>query len=249
MSSTLALPRGNVPTFSIFFFSEPKPANITADVIFLMDSSTSVGRDGFDKEKSFVKSLAKYFNVSPGKSRAAVIAYSTTARTVLTFTAYQSETDFNDKLDKEPWFGGSRRIDRALEAAATLHSQSPERSKVPKIVVLITAGEQTTSVGATPLGVAAQPLKDIGAKTIVITVGSEADPRNLLPVVDSKDDMFGVPLFNDLRYEVQPVVKYTVKHFGKYWYNYFLLGLGHLYAMGRIRPQPGPSKALCLGPR
>ena len=174
-----------------------------------MDSSTSVGRDGFDKEKSFVKSLAKYFNVSPGNSRAAVVAYSSFARTVLKFTDYQSETDFNDKLDKEPWFGGSRRIDRALEAADTLLSQA--RSKVPIIIVLVTAGRQTT----TPLGVAAQPLKDIGAKTIVITVGSEAGHQTLLPVVDSMSDIFGVPLFDDLRYEVQPVVKYTVKHFGE----------------------------------
>lgn len=194
-------------------FSEPKPANITADIVFLMDSSTSVGREGFGKEKSFVKSLAKYFNVSPGKSRAAVVAYSNFARTVLKFTDYQSETDFNDKLDKEPWFGGNRRIDRALEAADTLLSQA--RSKIPKIVVLVTAGRQTTSAGATPLGIAAQPLKDIGAKTIVITVGSEADHRNLLPVVDSMGDIFGAPLFDDLRYEVQPVVKYTVKHFGE----------------------------------
>lgn len=178
-----------------------------------MDASTSVGRDSFDKEKDFVKSLAKYFNVSPGKSRAAVVAYSTYARTVLKFTDYQSETDFSDVLDKEQWFGGNRRIDRALEAADTLLSQA--RSKVPKIVVLVTAGRQTSSVGATPLGVAARPLKDIGAKTIVVTVGSEADHRELRPVVNSMSDIFGVPLFEDLRYEVQPVIEYTVKHFGE----------------------------------
>lgn len=191
-------------------FSEPKPANITADVVFLIDSSTSVGQDGFDKEKNFVKSLAKYLNVSHEKSRAAVIAYSTTARTVLKFTDYQTETDFNQKLDKEQWIGGTRRIDRAVEAAATLLSQA--RANVPKIVVMVTGGRGT---GDTPLGVAAQPLKDMRAKTIVVAVGSDADHRDFLPVVDITDDVFGVPVFDDLRYEVQPIVKYTVKHFGK----------------------------------
>lgn len=179
-----------------------------------MDSSTSVGRDGFNKEKEFVKSLAKYFNVSPGNSRAAVVAYSNFARTILKFTNYQSETDFNDKLDAEPWYGGSRRIDRALEAAATLLSQA--RPKVPKIVVLVTAGQQTTSIDTMPLGEAARPLKNMGAKTVVVTVGRKADFKNLLSVVNSINDLFGVKLFDDLPYEVQPVVNHVVKHFGEF---------------------------------
>lgn len=178
-----------------------------------MDSSTSVGRDGFNREKGFVKSLAKYFNVSPGKSRAAVVAYSNFARTILKFTDYQSETDFNDKLDTEPWFGGIRRIDRALEAASTLLSQA--RPNVPKVVVLVTAGQQTTSAGARPMGEAARPLKNMGAKTVVVTVGIEADLKIFLPVVNSISDLFGVKLFDELRYEVQPVVNQVVDHFGE----------------------------------
>lgn len=198
---------------SLLLISEPKPANISADIIFLMDSSTSVGREGFDKEKNFVKSLAKYFNVSPGKSRAAVIAYSNNARTVVKFTDYQSEEDFNDRLDRQPWVGGGRRIDRALDAAATLMRQA--RSEVPKILVLVTSGRQTSSPDAKPLEIAGKPLRDMGVKNIVVTVGSEVDRKDLLLVVHSTDDIFGVPLFDDLRYEVQPVVKYTVNFFGE----------------------------------
>ena len=178
-----------------------------------MDSSSSVGRDGFNKEKDFVKSLAKYFNVSPGNSRAAVVAYSNFARTILKFTDYQSETDFNDKLDTAPWYRGNRRIDRALQAASTLLGQA--RPDVPKIVVLVTAGQQTTSAGAKPLGEAARPLKTMGAKTVVVTVGREADFNDFLPVVNSISDLSGVKLFDDLRYEVQPVVNHVVKHFGE----------------------------------
>ena len=197
----------------LIIFSEPKPANISADVVFLIDSSTAVGQNGFDKEKNFVKSLAKYLNVSPGKSRAAVIIYSDTVRPVLTFTGFQMETDFNQKLDEEPWIGGTRRIDRALEAASTLLSQAG--GNAPKIVVLVTGGGHNGSDGDTPLGIAGQPLKDMGAKTIIVTVGSEADHTDFLPVVDSRDDIFGVPLFDDLHFEVQPIVKYVVKHFGE----------------------------------
>jgi len=202
-----------LPCLHFSLFLEPKPANITVDVVFLVDSSSSVGRDGFVQQKSFVKSLAKYLNVSPGKSRAAFVAYSTTARTLLKFTDYQTETEFNQKLDKEPWSGGLRRIDLALEAADTLLAQP--RRNAQKVVVLVTGGRHISVVGDTPLGIAAQPLKDMGAKTIVVTVGTEVNYRDFLPVVDSSDDLFAVPLFDDLRFEVQPIVKYTVKSFGK----------------------------------
>lgn len=178
-----------------------------------MDSSTSVGQEGFDKQKSFVKSLAKYFNVSPGKSRATVIAYSNTARTVVNFTDYQSEANFNERLDSQTWVSGDRRIDRALRRAESQMRQA--RSGVPKILILLTAGRQPRSPDVAPIGTASQPLRDMGVKNIVVAVGNEVDRKDLVGMVQSSDDIFSVALFDDLRYEVQPVVKYTVNFFGE----------------------------------
>ena len=92
---------------------------------------------------------------------------------------------------------------------------SQARPNVPKIVVLVTAGQQTASAGAKPLGEAARPLKNMGAKTVVVTVGREANFKNFLAIVNSVNDLFDVKLFGDLRYEVQPVVDQVVKHFGE----------------------------------
>lgn len=189
------------------FLSEPRPANISADIVFLVDSSTPVGQGGFGSEKSFVKSLAKYLNVSPQKSNAAVIAYNDTAYTILKFTDYQSEVEFNLRLDMEQWFGGIRNITAALERAATLLSQA--RANSPKIVVLVTAGRHISGK------IIADSLKKLEATVIVVTVGSDADYRDFLPVVDSVDDLFVAPWFDDLRYEVQPIVKYILKRLGK----------------------------------
>ena len=200
------------------FLSEPRPANISADIVFLVDSSTPVGQGGFDREKRFVKSLAKYLNVSPQKSKAAVIAYNDTAYTVLKFTEYQTEVEFSLRLDMEEWFGGIRNITGALEGAATLLSQA--RANSPKIVVLVTAGRHISG------DIIADSLKKLAATVIVVTVGSDADYRDFLPVVDSIDDLFVAPSFDDLGYEVQPIVKYIVKRLGelsKFFFNYTFL--------------------------
>ena len=178
--------------------------------MFLIDSSTSVGQDGFEKEKRFVKSLARALNISPGTSRAAVIAYSSTSRTVAKFTAYQTAKDFNEILSKSTFLGGPRRIDQALEAAETLMSEA--RVNVPRVVILITAGKQAD---AKPLDSGAKSLKDIKVRTFVVAIGREPDLKELKPVVDEAEDIFAVPSFDYLRPEVQPIAKHVSESLGK----------------------------------
>ena len=157
--------------------------------------------------------MAKYMNVSPGKSRASVVSYYSSTRTILNFTDFQAATDFSQKMDREPWRGGARRIDLALDAASTLVAQA--RSNVQKIVVLVTSGKQSVGFGDTPLESHAQRLKDMGATILIVTVGREADYTAFIPLVDSAGDIFGVPLFSDLRFEVQPIIKHVIQYFGE----------------------------------
>ena len=191
---------------------EPKPANINADIVFLIDSSTSVGRDGFDKEKDFINALAKYMKVSPDNTRASVITYSSNVRNVLNFTDHQTEMSFNQKIDREQWTGGTRRIDLALDAAVTSMSQA--RLNVQKIVILVTGGRQSGGAGDI-LERHAQRLNNMGAKILIVIVGSEANDRDFIPLVHSTKDVFRSSLFSDLRFEVQPIIKHIVQNFGK----------------------------------
>ena len=64
------------------------------DVVFLMDSSKDVNFINFIKEKAYVKLLAKRLNVSPGKSRAAVVVYGSSSQLKIDFDAYDSLSAF-----------------------------------------------------------------------------------------------------------------------------------------------------------
>ena len=94
--------------------------NITAEVVFVLDASTTVGRDNFDKQKTFVKLLARSLNVAPEKSRAALVTYSTYAFTLIPLGNYSTVQDFERILDAISFYKGERRMDRALEDAVDL---------------------------------------------------------------------------------------------------------------------------------
>ena len=109
----------------VVFISEPPVHNITTEVVFVLDASSTVGTDNFDREKAFVKLLARSLNVASGKSRAALIVYSTNAVTVKELGDYKTFQEFERTLDEIYFYGGEmRRIDRAFEEAVGLFKKA-----------------------------------------------------------------------------------------------------------------------------
>ena len=162
-----------------------------------MDASHTVRYEDYSKQKSFVKAVASLLDVSPGKSRAAVITYGYTAVQVTTFDSYGSLAGFDRAVDRAPDIGGSRRIDSALRKASGLLSDA--RTYVPTIVILLTSGKQAFGSGARDLGVAAKPLRDRGVAIHAISIGAEPDISELDEVVGELRFIFFVPSFDGLQ--------------------------------------------------
>lgn len=83
------------------------------------------------KEKDFIKSLAKFLNVRPGHSRAALVTYGSQAFRVVNFGETDTLKAFEHAVDRAGKAGGPRRIDRALASAAIMLDES--RRNVPKV--------------------------------------------------------------------------------------------------------------------
>ena len=191
----------------------PPLHDVTVDIVFLVDASSDVRQDGFNEEKEFVKSVAKSLNVATGKSHAGVLVYNQYPRIPITLGSRLSTEEFVEILDSLPFIGGSRRIDRALQAAQTVLNTG--RPDIPKIVILLTGGKQTPASGALSLDVAAQPLKEAGAKIFVVTIGPRPDLKELLRVVEDGGDIFTAPTFKGLRSLVQKVPDAAVNKISK----------------------------------
>ena len=183
----------------MLFVSVPSvPKEYDADVLFIVDSSIDISAKAFRNEKDFVKTIARSLNVSPGKSQAAAITYGSVPRIAFRFGPYSS---FESAVETIPYIGGERRLDRALTHAGRLLTEA--RSSVPKVVVLLLGGKQ--SKDSESLGVASKQLRDLGANTFVVSVGSVLEENGISTVVYSPQDIFPVPSFDDLEALSKPI--------------------------------------------
>ena len=171
----------------------------------MVDASSFVSRDNLIKEKDFVKSLAKFLNVAPEASRAALILFGTLPNTEIKFSDYLTLRDFTDRVDQARALGGFRRMDRALDEAANV--LNAKRRGVPHIVVLVTTGKQSRSEDAIPLDDALEPLEKLGTHTVVVAIGHDPDTlTHVLPV----------PSFDDLPSRVYDMAKQIKNASGMY---------------------------------
>ena len=167
------------------------------DVAFIIDSSGSIGRRNYLKQKNFVKEVAKSFGLAPDQSQAAMVLYSNTASVQARFGQYASTEEFAKAVDALPYERGQTRIDRALDVAAT-DIFSEARAGVPKLALLITDGTQTAAADAKGLREASEPLRKAGVRVLAVGVGSGVDQDELRLVTDSDDDVVLAADFQDL---------------------------------------------------
>ena len=198
---------------NIFIVSSPvKPRGFAADILFLVDSSSDVTRSGHALEKEFVKSLADSLNLAPGKSRAAVILYSSYSREAIRFGVYPTTETFNSAVQDLPLLSGLRQIDQALDSAASTFQNF--KSSSTKVLVLLTAGRHNPRAGSIPLDVAVQPLRDVGVETYVIAIGQQPDKSHLQEIVENPEDVISVPSFYDLGPQSKAVARHIANGSG-----------------------------------
>ena len=167
------------------------------DVAFIIDSSGSIGRSNYLKQKNFVKQVAKSFGLAPDQSQAAMVLYSNSASVQARFGQYATTEEFAKAVDALPYERGLTRIDRALDLAAT--EIFPEgRAGVPKLALLITDGTQTAAADAKGLREASEPLRKAGVRVLAVGIGSGVDRDELRLVTETDDDVVVATDFQDL---------------------------------------------------
>ena len=179
-----------------FFFKAPKPEDIMADIIFLLDSSSSISSINFQIEKKFVNALARSLNVASNKSKGSVIVYGSAQDVAISLEEFTDLAGFKLAVDIANYMGGLRRMDLALQAAARIMRSA--RRNIPKIAILITAGKQSPPNTSVLLKNAARPLRGLGAQTFVVAIGNDPEKREIDTVVEDPRNVFNVSSFVDL---------------------------------------------------
>ncbi|KAK2499530.1 hypothetical protein MC885_016479 [Smutsia gigantea] len=169
-----------------------------ADIVFLLDGSSSIGRNNFREVRGFLEGLVQPFvgAASAQGVRFAVVQYSDDPRTEFGLDALGSGSDVIRAIRELSYKGGNTRTGAAILHVAD-HVFLPQlaRPGVPKVCILITDGKSQDLVDA-----AAQRLKGQGVRLFAVGI-KNADPEELKRVASqpSSDFFFFVNDFTILR--------------------------------------------------
>ncbi|XP_074201028.1 collagen alpha-1(VII) chain isoform X1 [Camelus bactrianus] len=169
-----------------------------ADIVFLLDGSSSIGRSNFREVRAFLEGLVLPFSGAAGAQgvRFAAVQYSDDPRTEFGLDALGSGSDVIRAIRELSYKGGNTRTGAAILHVAD-HVFQPQlaRPGVPKVCILITDGKSQDLVDP-----AAQRLKGQGIKLFAVGI-KNADPEELKRVASqpTSDFFFFVNDFSILR--------------------------------------------------
>uniref|UniRef100_A0AC34GFE7 VWFA domain-containing protein n=1 Tax=Panagrolaimus sp. ES5 TaxID=591445 RepID=A0AC34GFE7_9BILA len=137
------------------------------DLIFIVDSSGSIGSHDFELARSFIVSIINNSR-EDSNNRVGIVRFSTSAVLISSLT-YDMD-NATEIVENMYYDAGSTNIQAGLDMANEMF-MSDGRIEVPNVAILITDGK--ANEGGPP-GPAADNLKSLGVNLFTIGVGSQA---------------------------------------------------------------------------
>lgn len=122
--------------------SEPPCGFTDADVVFVLDASTSVMQDNFNKMLALTKQFVNDAAIDDGSVRIAVAIYSSDVIVQFDLDTFTIKTDILRAIDEIPYIYGSTNTFDALKTMRTkmFRRRSGDRYGVKNYAILITDG-------------------------------------------------------------------------------------------------------------
>ncbi|XP_041832449.1 collagen alpha-1(XII) chain isoform X2 [Melanotaenia boesemani] len=151
------------------------PASAIADVIFLVDVSSSVGRNNFKHIRSFMSATAGAFQIGEDRTRVGVVQYSDSPRTEFNLNEHLTRPALLKAIGSLPFQGGDSRTGDALDYLLknTFTEAAGARKGFPKALVIITDGKSSD-----PVESYAKQLRSRGVEIFVLGI-QEADEAEM----------------------------------------------------------------------
>ena len=189
-----------------------------ADIAFVVDTSTDVSYQDFQKMKDFLIAVEKRFRIAEFGSRHGVIVHGSRAQLLVRLNGAQNSTEFVKAVDSLWRIGGQRASYRALEIAENVLFDfgNGARRNAPKVVVMVTAGGEAGFSNSAYLNQVAKRLRDRGVVVKVVGIGSALSRNALLPLVASSADLYRPSSVDGLKDETPALSDSICMNIGMY---------------------------------
>uniref|UniRef100_A0A8C6E868 Collagen alpha-5(VI) chain n=1 Tax=Moschus moschiferus TaxID=68415 RepID=A0A8C6E868_MOSMO len=168
--------------------------NMKADIMFLVDSSGSIGHENFEKMKTFMKNLLDKIQIGEDKTRVGVVQFSHYSKEEFQLDKYFTQKEISDAIDSMPLISDRTLTGSAITFVGPYFSESKGgRSMVKKFLILLTDGEAQDDVRDP-----AKALRDNGV--VIFSVGIYGANRTQLEEISGDGSLiFHVENFDDLK--------------------------------------------------
>lgn len=161
-----------------------------ADIVFLIDGSTSIAPENFQQVQNFLRNVIRTLDIGANKVRIGVAQYSNDPQTEFLLKAHSDKKSLLAAVDKIIRKEGGTETGKAIDFIRTQFFTHAAGSRVlqgvPQVAVVITDGESGDSVTKP-----AQKLRDSGVVVFAIGVG-EAKKEELEDIANFKGEPFVV---------------------------------------------------------
>ncbi|XP_053373177.1 collagen alpha-1(XII) chain-like [Mercenaria mercenaria] len=165
-----------------------------ADIVFVLDSTTTLGQAHFKSVKHFALDIVNDFDIADNATRIGVISFSTYPLLRLELGKIDDKLQLLNSINTLIYYTGTRETDRALELLR-IEGFLNHRPETPDIAILITDGSSTNSFLTMR---AADELKQSGVEVFVVGVGENIDMKELGYIsTNPKDHVFSVSNFEE----------------------------------------------------
>ena len=172
--------------------------NKPADIYFVMDASSSIGRQNYKKQKRFLVNLARQFDIGKDKTRVGVISFSNSYKVSIPLGSANDINSLSRAIHNIPYIRGGTHTAAALKYIKNFgFSSTIARRDASQIVIVLTDGYSRDPFSTKQ---EAKKLHDAGITTFVIGIGNGIDMDELRGIASNPDDkhLFQVDDYNAL---------------------------------------------------
>ncbi|XP_049446985.1 collagen alpha-1(XII) chain isoform X1 [Epinephelus fuscoguttatus] len=165
-----------------------------ADVVFLVDGSSSVSRPNFKNIRNFISAVAGAFQIGEDKTRVGVVQYSSDPRTEFNLKKHLTQQALLRAIGSLQVKGGDTMTGDALDYLLknTFTEAAGAREGFPKVLVIITDGKSED-----PVESYARQLRSRGVEIFVLgTQQADMEEMKLMASTPYRSHIFNVANFN-----------------------------------------------------
>ena len=170
---------------------------LKADIVFILDSSGSIGEANYEIMKDFVQNFTSELIIGPDDTQVGVVIYGNMAETV--FDLNNNMTNLQDQISNIEYLGGGTNTAGGLMEMIRIFNRSmgarSDDFTVLRLAIVITDGRANQG---DPVEVAAEHVKLVKPQVLVFAIGvANAVPEELMLIATRPEYVNYLDSFND----------------------------------------------------